>query len=313
MKTRLVYTTARLCVALGVLSIALPSCTSTPYVTSSLFTGGELLPASEYRELAAVSKWRDAVGQHLDGTANLMEHQTSKRACVDEVLKSLLSWCNTGWSQPVKALPPGSEESPNLWRDAYPSTRDGYVSGAVAVDYFNSLPSNERGGYHVEELHASWDDLLRELKQNRRPVAVPYMLSPIPWAGRVSGRALLALFYPFDRVALWTTQALGDCSFSPYREWFLNGEDDIYECYPHAAIVIGLFQRESDGEEFVLLLEPWGGYRPSFSGRSNIVEAMERRDFEERWRDWSGLSIPAKIEAKWMRMATPGTMLVLRR
>jgi hypothetical protein len=126
------------------------------------------------------------------------------------------------------------------------------------------------------------------------------------------GRFFLAVSYPADRLIYWGTLCVGP-GWSFQREWFLNGEDDIHEYYPHAAVVVGIFERVKGHQQFVLLLDPWGGDPVVFSKKSNICEVLSVEEFQRRWHDWHLLKIPPKIAAKWHRMAKPGTMMVLRK
>lgn len=303
---------------LGTLRRLLPvlpllACSATPYVTSECLEDGRLLPAASYRELAAVPGWRQAVGRHLGGGARLIRPQEDTRSCVDEVLRALLAWSSDGWSGCLRPLPSPGGGPTHDWRDSYAATGDGYVPGEVVMEYVNGLPSELRGGRTlVSHEPATWAGLLELLEEHRAPLLVPYMLSPIPRAGRVLGRAGLALFYPLDRLGLWISQALGGPGWSLSREWLLAGEDDIHEHYLHAGLVLGFFERVEDGAELVLLLDPWGGDWMVFSGASGGVEVLTRQEFEARWAHWSRLGIPSIIEAKWHRLASPGSALVLQ-
>jgi len=284
--------------------------TSTPYATRHCFKDRRLFHPDDFIEVAAVPHWRDRMEKQRKEGNYVMVHQTSSRTCVDEVLRSLDSWCIKEWSAPLEALPSGTGKVTDSWRDPYEQTRDGYVPKDVVLDYVNRvLAPRWTNDFRIKSVtNDTWKSFCAELGKGR-PVIVPYMLSPIPWHGRVTGRLMLALTYPVDRLVYWVSLS-GGPGWSIHRECFLSGEDDIHQHYLHGAIIVGLFKRKHDGKEFVLLLDPWGGDWLVFSKNSNIFEVLPREEFERRWRNWSAMQIPDKILAKWLRMAHPGTMLV---
>jgi hypothetical protein len=242
-----------------------------------------------------------------------MRHQHNRRCCTDCVAQSLLAWCTSGWRDPVAPLAPGADVYADDWKRSFPEAEDGYSSWRLAMQYINSLPEQHRGGWRLEEAPgADWEALVRELQQPPRPVIAPCLLSPVPRIGRVTARLVLALGRPLADLVHWAALAAGR-NFHPYREWFLNGEDDVHEHYPHSLLIVGVFQRLRDGAELVLAAEPWGGDWTAFSQRSRVFEVLTRAEFETRWRDWGPLRIPPKIRAKWRRMMAPGSLFVLRK
>ena len=68
---------------------------------------------------------------------------------------------------------------------------------------------------------------------------------------------------------------------------------------------------KANGQEYVLIAEPWGGDFMSFSGRSQIFEVLEREEFERRWHKWEDLIMSPTIRSRWYLLASPGTMFVL--
>lgn len=289
--------------------------TTTPYVTKSVEMSGSLLPHDRFEEIASVPDWRSAMLMQRAGMNVLMEHQADPRLCVNEAAKSLLNWCSNRWTQSITSALPRINNDLKEWRKAHPSTGDGYVQSALIQEYLNSTNTavaEARSNFTFSAFQGSnvWD-LVTEIGTHHRPVMTPFMLSPIPRHGRIAARLGLFLAYPIDRLVLWTSQCLGS-DFSLIRELALHGEDDVYKYYLHAVVVTGIFQKRETDELFVVILDPWGGYTPAFSGRSRIVEVIRAEDFDIRWRRWKDL-VPSKtIRAKWSRMASPGVMLVLR-
>ncbi|MEZ6132176.1 MAG: hypothetical protein R3C59_26245 [Planctomycetaceae bacterium] len=288
--------------------------TSTPYATRQCLLHGELLDNSEFLEIAAVPDWRDARRCHLSNPELVMRHQQGRRGCVDQVLESVLSWSTSRWTEPVACLPPGTATDRDLWRRSIPAAADGFVTADVFTQYFNSLTPELRGGYQLNcRYQQQWDDLEAVLRDLKAPVLVPFLLSPIPRIGRVVARMFLAATMPVNLAVYWTTMALGQAGYHWHREAFLAGDDDVNLFYPHLSIVVGLFRRRRDGQEFVLLLEPWGGDVLLLSGMSQIFEVLTREEFERRWCRWEQLKLSPKLRARLHRMILQGGLFTLTR
>ncbi|MEZ5940960.1 MAG: hypothetical protein R3C18_06185 [Planctomycetaceae bacterium] len=286
--------------------------TSTPYTTDHCTRKGELLPAEDFDELAAVPEWRQLIPRRQADPKHFMQHQPNRRSCIDRVLESLVCWCRSRWSESIRPLPPGDTAAPDKWREQLGIQGTGYVNWQLFARYFNSLGSEHRGGFTLRtQVNQRWPALHAKLDDHQRPVMVSYMLSPIPWVGRVLGRLVLFVTHPIDKVVCWVTMAFGGAGFSLHRERFLQGDDDIHLYYPHSGLVLGLFQEKTTSKEFVLIAEPWGGDFLSFSGRSKIFEVLEREEFERRWHKWEDLKMSPTIRSRWYLLASPGTMFVL--